>query len=118
MLPLRQKCKDEGIDLMQGLVKLIMHSLSGVHVRKDNIEFIKCKFQTWMEAEYDDNVLEYCRLLNGKYVVEIKKDDGLVGDIGMKKTQPSYLGAFTLSTSKRMMNNFFTEINCFYKNSM
>ena len=35
MFALRQKCKDEKNDLMQGLVKLIMNSLKGVQIRRD-----------------------------------------------------------------------------------
>ena len=36
----------------------------------------------------------------------------------MKKTLPSHLGAFLLSNSKRIMNNFIREINGFYNNSI
>ena len=36
----------------------------------------------------------------------------------MKNTLPSQLGAFILSNSKRIMNNFIREINGFYNNSI
>ena len=36
----------------------------------------------------------------------------------MKLTLPSHLGAFILSNSKRIMNNFIREINGFYNNSI
>ena len=36
----------------------------------------------------------------------------------MKNTLPSHLGAFILSNSKRIMNNFIREINGFYNNSI
>ena len=36
----------------------------------------------------------------------------------MKNTLPSHLGAFLLSNSKRIMNNFIREINGFYNNSI
>ena len=49
----RQKYKDEGDDLMQGLYKLILNSLYGVQIHKDINEFYKCKSQHWMETEYD-----------------------------------------------------------------
>ena len=59
LLALRQKCKDERNILMQNFVKLIINSLSGVHIRKDNNEFFKCQSEHWMQTEYDDKVLDY-----------------------------------------------------------
>ena len=50
-----------------------MNSLYEVQIRKDINEFDKCKTQHWMETEYDENVLEYWRLTNGKYIVKLKK---------------------------------------------
>ena len=114
----RQKYKDEHNDLMQGLVKLIMNSLYGVPIRKDIDQSYKCKSQHWMETEYDDNVLDYWKLPNGKYIVKLKKDDSLDGDSDVKNTLPSQLGAFILSDSKRIMNKFIREINGFYNNSI
>ena len=102
---------------MQGLVILIMYSLYGVQIRKDIDDFYKCKSEHWMQAEYDDNVLDYWRLPNGNFIVEFKKDDGLDGDKDVKNTLPSHLGAFILSNSKRIMHNFIREINGFYNNS-
>ena len=69
----RQKYKDEGTDLMQSLVKIIMNSLYGVEIRKDIDEFYKCKSEHWKQTEYDDNVLDYWRLPNGNYIVKFKK---------------------------------------------
>ena len=103
---------------MQRLVKLIMNSLYGVQIRKDINQSYKCKSQHWMETEYDENVLDYWRLPNGNYIVKLKKDDGLEGDNDVKNTLPSHLGAFILSNSKRIMNNFIREINGFYNNSI
>ena len=48
----------------------------------------------------------------------MKKDDGLDDDCDIKITLPSVLGAFILSDSKRIMNNFSREINGFYNNSL
>ena len=118
LFALRQKYKDEHNDLMQGLVKLIMNSLYGVQIRKDIYQSYKCKSQHWMETEYDENVLDYWRLPNGNYIVKLKKDDGLEEDNDVKNTLPSHLGAFILSNSKRIMNNFIREINGFYNNSI
>ena len=103
---------------MQRLVKLIMNSLYGVQIRKDIDQSYKCKSQHWMETEYDENVLDYWQLPNGNYIVKLKKDDGLEGDNDVKNTLPSHLGAFILSNSKRIMNNFIREINGFYNNSI
>ena len=50
MFALKQKYKDEGNDLMQSLVKLIMNSLCGVQIRKDIDEFYKYKSEYWMQT--------------------------------------------------------------------
>ena len=118
LFALRQKYKDEKNDLMQGLVKLIMNSLYGVQIRKDINESYSCKSETWMKTEFDENVLDYWKLTNGNYIVRMKKDDGLDDDCDIKNTLPAVLGAFILSNSKRIMNNFIREINGFYKNSI
>ena len=118
LFALRQKYKDEHNDLMQGLVKLIMNSLYGVQIGKDIDQSYKCKSQHWMETEYDKNVLDYWKLPNGNYIVKLTKDDGLEGDNDVKNTLPSHLGAFILSNSKRIMNNFIREINGFYNNNI
>ena len=47
-----------------------------------------------------------------------KKDDDSDGDNDVKNTFLSHLGAFILSISKRIKNNFFREMNGFYNNSM
>ena len=48
-----------------------------------------------------------------------KKDDGLDDDeCDIKNTLPAVLGAFILSNSKRIMNNFIREINGFYNNNV
>ena len=114
----RQIYKDEHNDLMQKLVKLIMTSLYGVQIRKDIDQYYKGKTQHWMETEYDENVLDHWKLPNGNYIVKLKKDDGLEGDNDVKNTLPSHLGAFILSISKRIMNNFIREITGFHNNSI
>ena len=118
LFALRQKYKDEKNDLMQGLVKLIMNSLYGVQIRKDINESYSCKSETWMKTEFDENVLDYWKLPNGNYIVMMKKDDGLDDDCDIKNTLPAVLGAFILSNSKRIMNNFIREIFGFYNNSI
>ena len=103
---------------MRGLIKLIMNSLYGVQIRRDISESYYCKSETWMKREFDENVLDYWRLPNGKYIVKMKKDDGLDGDCDIKNILPAVLGAFILRNSKRVMNNFVREINGFYNKSI
>ena len=118
LFALRQKYKEEKNDLLQGLVKLIMNSLNGVQIRRDNNESFYCKSLTWMKTKFDENVLDYWKLTNGNYIVKMKKDDGLDDDCDNKNTLPAVLKTFILSNSKRFMNNFIREINGFYNNSI
>ena len=118
LFALRQKYKDEKNDLMQGLVELIMNSLYGVQIRRDINESYYCKSESWMKTEFDEIVLDYWKLPNGNYIVKMKRDDGLDDDCDIKNTLPAALGAFILSNSKRIMNNFIKEINGFYNNSI
>ena len=118
LFALRQKYKDEKIDLMQRLVELILNSLYGVQIRKDINESYYCKSEIWIKTEFDENVSDYWRLPNGIYIVKMKKDDGLDDDCDIKKTLPAVLGAFILSNTKRIMNNFSREKNGFCNNSI
>ena len=56
LFALRQKYKDEGIDLKQGLVILIMNTPYGVQIRKDINESYKCNSELWRQTEYVDDV--------------------------------------------------------------
>ena len=47
-----------------------------------------------MQTENDENVLDYWKLPNGKYIVKMKNDDGLDDDNNVKNTLPSHLEAF------------------------
>ena len=57
-----------------------------------------------MQTEYDDSVLDYWKLPNGNY--SVKKDEGLDGDIDIKHTLPSRLGAFVFCNTTRNMSFF------------
>ena len=103
---------------MQVLLEKIMNSLYGVQIRRDIDEFCKCKSQHWIETEFDDNILDYWKLANGNYISKMKKDDGLDGNNDDNNTLSSHLGAFTLSNSKRFMNNFIREMNGFHNISI
>ena len=48
----RQKYKEEGNDLVQGLVELIMNSLFGTQIRRDINESHYCKSQHWMKEKW------------------------------------------------------------------
>ena len=72
-----------------------------------------------MQAEYDEKVLDNWRLPNGKYIVKMKKDDGLDDhDSEIQNNLPVQLGSFILSNSKRIMNSFIREIFGFYNNNI
>ena len=118
LFALRQKYKDEKIDLMQGLVKLFMNSLYGVQIRKDINESYYCISEYWMKTEFVEKVLDYWKLPNGNYIVKMKRDDGLDDDCDIKNTLPAVLGAFILANSRRIMNKFIREVNGFYENNI
>ena len=60
---------------MQGLGKLLMKILYVAQIRKGIKEIYVCKSEHWMQTEYDDKFLDYRKLSNGNYIVNIKKDD-------------------------------------------
>ena len=101
---------------MQILVKLIMNSLYGEHIRKDFEESYQCKSQMWMMTEYDERVLDYQRIKYGSFIVKLKDDEGLEDEVKKVNTMPLHLGAFVLINSKRIMNNFIHAIGVFYTN--
>ena len=65
LFSLRQKYKDEGNEVLQLLVKLLINSLYGENIRKDNEEKFVCKSEAWMMTEYDE------QKIIGKYQVLI-----------------------------------------------
>ena len=73
LFALGQKYKNEGNDLMQGLVELLMNRFYGVQIRKDIDQSYRCKSQHRMETECDENVLDYWELSNGNFIVKLKK---------------------------------------------
>ena len=85
LFKLRQKYKDEGNDVMQLLVKLLMNSLYGEQIRKDIEEKFACKSEMWMETEYDERVKDYWKISNINYIVKMIDDKGLEDEI--KKNQ-------------------------------
>ena len=118
LFELRQKYKNENNDVMQLFVKLNMNSLYGEQIRKDIEESYQCKSQYWMETEYDERTLDYQKINFNNYIVKIEDDEGLEDHVKKVNTMPLHLGAFVLSNSKRIMNNFVHAIDGFYTNDV
>ena len=96
LFKLRQKYKDEGNDVMQLLVKLLMNSLYGEQIRKDIEERLACKSEMWMETEYDERVKDYWKISNFNYIVKMIDDKGLEDEVKKINTMPLHLGSFVL----------------------
>ena len=118
LFALRQKYKDDNNDVMQLLVKLLMNSLYGENIRKDIEEKFACKSEAWMMSEYDERVKDYWKISGINYIVKMIDDAVLEGEVKKLNTMPLHLGAFVLSSSKRIMNNFIHAINGFYTNDV
>ena len=116
LLVLRPNYKDEGNDVMQLLVKLIMNALYGEFLRKDIIESYQCKSEMWMRSEYDERVLEYQKINDGKYIVKFEDDGEIEDEVKKVNTLPLQVAVFILSNSKRIMNHFIHAINGFNTN--
>ena len=93
-----------------------MNSLSGVQIPKDIEESYQCKSEMWIQTEYDERVRYYQKIKYGNYIVKLKVDEGLQDEVKKVITMVLHLGAFVLSNSKRIMNNFIHAIDGFYTN--
>ena len=69
LFALGKKYKDENKNLGQALVKSIRNSLFGVQIQKGINESYYCKSETWMQTEYDENVLNFWKIQNRNYIV-------------------------------------------------
>ena len=103
---------------MQLLVKLIMNSLYGDFLQKDFLESYQCKSEVWMMTEYDERVLDYRKISYGNFIVKMKDDEGLEGEVKKVNTLPLQLVVFILSNSKRIINNFIHAVDGFYTNDV
>ena len=103
----RQKYKDENNDVMQLLVKLLMNSLYGENIRKDIEEKFACKSEAWKQTEYDERVKEYWKISGINYIVKMTDDPGLEDEVNKINTMPLHLGAFVLSNSKKIYEQFY-----------
>ena len=118
LFALRQKYKDDRNDVMQLLVKLLMNSLYGENIPKDIEEKFACKSEAWMMTEYDEQVKDYSKISGIKYIVKMIDDAGLQDEVKKLNIMPLHLGAFVLSNSKRIMNNFIHAIHGFNTNDV
>ena len=118
LFKLRQKYKDEGNDVMELLVKLLMNCLYGEQIRKDIEEKFAFKSEYWMQTENDERVKDYWKKSGINYIVKKIDDPGLEDEVKKLNTMPLHLGAFVLSNSKRIMNNFIHAIDGFYTNDV
>ena len=113
---MRHKYKEENNDVVQLLVKLLLNSLCGEQIRKDIEESFACESEHWMLSQCDERVKEYWKISQGIYIVKMVDDKGLEDEVEKLITMPLHLGAFVLSNSKRIMNNFIHAINGLYTN--
>ena len=118
LFALRQKYKDENNDVMQLLVKLLMNGLYGEIIRKDIEEKFACKSEMWMMDNSDEGIKDYWKISGFIYIVKMIDDPGLEEEVKNLNTMPLHLGAFVLSNSKRIMNNFIHTINGFHTNNV
>ena len=72
--------RHENNDVIQFLVKVLMNSLYGEHIRKNIEESFACKPEAWMMNEYHERVEDYWRISHGKYIVKMIDDKGLEDD--------------------------------------
>ena len=118
LFALRQKYKGENNDVMQLLVKLLMNSLYEENIRKVIEEKVACKSEMWMQTEYDERVKDYWKISGINYIARKTDDGGLEDEVKKLNIMPLHLGAFVLSNSKRIMNNFINANNGFYTNDV
>ena len=100
------------------LVKLIMNSLYGEQIRKNIEKRYQCKYEMRMMTEYDEIFLDYQKINYGNFIVRMRDDEGLQDEVKKFNNMPHHLGAFVLSNSKRVMNNFIHAKDGFYKNGV
>ena len=118
LFALGQKYKDEGNDVLQLFVKLLMNSLYGEQLRKDIEEKIAGKSEACMMSEYDERVKDFWKISGFNDIVKKIDDAELEDEVKKLNTMALHLGAFVLYNSKRIMNNFIHAINGFYTNDV
>ena len=69
-------------------------------------------------SEYDEQVKDYWKISGINCIVKMIDDAGLEDEVKKLNTMPHHIGAFVLSNSKKIMNNFIHAINVFHKNDV
>ena len=90
----------------------------GEQIRKDMEKKLACKSEAWMMTEYDERVKDSWKISGINHIVKMIYDAGLEDEVKKLDTMPLHLGAFVLSNSKRIMNNFIHAINGFDTNDV
>ena len=65
-------------------------------------------------TEYVERVLDYQKIIDGKFIVRLKDDAGLGDEDKRVNTMPLQMGAFLLAISRRTMKDFIHAINGFF----
>jgi hypothetical protein len=118
---LRLCYKKEGNVVGSELIKLLLNSLYGKTVQKDIVTNYHLWNENTLRKNYTTDVKNFEEVQNDLYLVEINNsedefiDKNIINYRGKKCTSlmPSHLGAFILSHSKRIMNNYILAINGF-----
>ena len=92
-----------------------MISLYGEQIRKDIEKSYECKSEKWMMTEYDERVLDSQKINHGNYTVKMKVNAGSEDEVKKIITMLLHFGAFVLSNSERIMNNFIHATDGFYR---
>ncbi|ESP02035.1 hypothetical protein LOTGIDRAFT_157165 [Lottia gigantea] len=113
---LRNKYKKEGDMVASNCMKLLGNSLYGKSIQKD----INTSRHLWSEAtfkaNFDSHVKSYEKVNDSQYIVEMNEEEKeFVPPKDFTRLTPTHLGAFILSHSKKIMNNFIHVIDGFYK---
>ena len=95
LFALRQKYKEEKIDVMQLLVKLLLNRLYGEQIRKDIEESFACKSEYLMFSEYDERLKGFWRIAHGNFIVKMTDAD-IEDEVKKVTTMALHLGAFVL----------------------
>ena len=112
------KIQKQHNDIMQRLVKLHFKAFFNENIRKAFIEEQCSKSEFWMSTEYDETILEYWKLANGKYMFKLQQNEGLDCGTDLKNTKPTHLDSFISSNKKRYMKDFVGEILDFGTNNV
>ena len=95
-----------------------MNSLFGEPIQNDIEENFAFKSEAWMMSGYDERVKDCWTTSHGNYMVKMIDDAGLEDEVKKINTLPLNLGAFVLSNSRTIMNNFIHAIGGFYTNDV